>query len=147
MRIENNQYNILIQFIGRAKDGLNVWHELQNDANSIEIFLGYTLEDSWSAVGGMCIPIKNIVDLHNGLLQVYQNKHNEFVYSCPIPLKDITDEFFSVSARRTNNNIIFHIRIFDDDGDYAELTEIMSETKFSNIIQELKDIIEKYPII
>ena len=90
MRIENNGYNISINFIGRAKDGLNVWNELKTDANSIEIFLGFSVEDGWGTIEGMCIPLVNLTEIYNGLSRVLNNE--PFYYSCNFPFENSNED-------------------------------------------------------
>ena len=145
MRIENDGYNITIEFIGRAKDGLNVWNELRNDANSIEIFLGFSVEDGWGTSEGMCVPIKDIEMIYKGLSSVFKN--NSFTYSCNLPFKSSDEEFITVMAEKTENGIKFFFKIFDDLWDYAELTEVMNETKLNDILLELKGVLDKYPVL
>ena len=144
MRIENDGYNITIEFIGRAIDGLNVWNESRNDANSIEIFLGFSIEDGWGTTEGMCVPIKDIENIYKGLSSVFKN--NSFTYSCNLPFKT-NEEFITVMAEKTDNEIHVFFRIYDNLCDYAELTEIMNETKLNDILLELKGVLDKYPII
>ena len=144
MRIENDDYNISIEFIGRAKDGLNVWNELKNDANSIEMFLGFSVEDGWGTTEGMCIPLKNIKEIYNGLSIV--SKNNPFSYSCNFPFENSNEEFITISAEETEKGIRFFFKIYDNHCDYVELTEVMNKTKFNDIIIELKNILDKYPI-
>ena len=110
MIIENNGYNITVEFIGRAKDGLNVWDELKNDANSIEIFLGFSVEDGWGSTEGMCIPLKNIAEIYNGLSMVLNNK--SFSYSCNFPFESSSEEFITISAEVDSNSIIFFFIVF-----------------------------------
>ena len=147
MRIENGDYNISVKFMSRAKDGLNVWDEFKEDNNSLEIFLGFSVKDGFGSTEGMCIPLQDIYDLYNGLLSIVHQSKTYFNYSKQLPFKNCEDEFFSVSVKRINNEISFLFRIYDNLCDYVELTEIMSETKFLDIITELKSVIDKYPII
>ena len=111
MRIENDGYNITIKFIGRAKDGLNVWEQCKNDANSIEIFLGFSVEDGWGTTEGMCIPLKDITEIYNGLLRVTNN--TPFSYSCNLPFENSNEEFITVLAEPTSNGIRFFLKIYD----------------------------------
>ena len=145
MRIENDSYNITIEFIGRAKDGLNVWNEVRNDANSIEIFLGFSVEEGWGTTEGMCVPIKDIEMIYKGLSSVFKN--NSFTYSCNFPFENSNEEFITVMAEKTDNEIHVFFRIYDNLCDYAELTEIMNETKLNDILLELKGVLDKYPVL
>lgn len=145
MRIENNGYNISIKFIGRAKDGLNVWNELKTDANSIEIFLGFSVEDGWGTIEGMCIPLVNLTEIYNGLSRVLNNE--PFYYSCNFPFKNSNKEFIAVSAKVISNDILFFFKIYDNLCDNIELTEVMSTTKFNDILLEIKGVLDKYPTV
>ena len=145
MRIENDGYNISIEFIGRAKDGLNVWDELENDANSIEIFLGFSVQEGCGTTEGMCIPLINIAEIYNGLSMVLNN--NPFSYSCNFPLINSNKEFIAISADIASNGILFFLKICDNLCDYVELTEVMTTTKFNDILLEIKGVLDKYPII
>lgn len=145
MRIENGDYNISITFIGRAIDGLNVWDKLKNDTNSIEIFLGFSVEDGWGTTEGMCIPLKDIEMIYKGLSSVCES--NSFTYSCNFPFNNSNEEFVTVMAEKTEKGVQILFRIYDNFCDYVELSEVMSETKFNNLLLELKDVLDKYPII
>ena len=108
MRIENEQNNIQIDFIGRAKDGLNVWDGSRDDANSIEIFLGFSVADGFGTCEGMCIPIGDIVELYDGLSSVMEKTQNSFACSKRFPGDDRETEFLryhqSGSARRYHSH-------------------------------------------
>ena len=145
MRVENDGYNITIKFIGRAKDGLNVWEQCKNDANSIEIFLGFSVEDGWGTTEGMCIPLQNIAEIYNGLSMVLNS--NPFSYSCNLPLINSNEEFIAISADIVSNGILFFLKIYDNLCDYVQLTEVMTTAKFNDILLEIKSVLDKYPII
>ena len=147
MRIENEQYNIQIDFIGRAKDGLNVWDGSRDDANSIEIFLGFSVADGFGTCEGMCIPMEDIVELYDGLSSVMEKTQNSFACSKRFPGDDREAEFFTVSSERIGEEISFTLRIFEGLWDYVELTEMMSGRKLSDIVLELKAVIDQYPVI
>ena len=50
-------------------------------------------------------------------------------------------------AEKTENGIKFFFKIFDGLWDYAELTEVMNETKLKDILLELKGVLDKYPVL
>lgn len=145
MKIENNGYNISINFIGRVKDVSNIWKKLKNDANIIAIFLVFSVEECCGATADICIPLKDIDAVYKGLSSVLEN--NSFTYSCNLPFNDSDEESFTISAEQTSNGIHFFLRIYDNFCGYIELTEVMNTSKFNNILLELKDVLDEFPII
>ena len=139
MRIENDGYNIYVEFIGRAEDGLNIWDKFKNDANNIEIFLGFSVEDGWGTSEGMCIPLKNILEMYTGLSMVLNN--TPFSYSCNFPFEYLTEELITVSAEAVSDGVRFFFRIYDTFDGYVELTEIMKVEKFNDILSELRTVL------
>ena len=148
MRLENEQGWIEIEFDHYAEEGCYMRDGLFDVHNSVELGFNFSIEGiGWGSVGAEYVQTTDIAKLAEGAASVLNSKADSFSHwvSCPYKCIGIS-EFCRFDFARNESGIAVHLHIWDGLCEYIELTQILTETGFSEIVDELRNAANRFPV-
>ena len=148
MRLENEQGWIEIEFDHYAEEGCYMRDGLFDVHNSVELGFNFSIEGiGWGSVGDEYVQTTDIAKLAEGSVSVLNSKVDSFSYSVLFPHKCIgSSEFCRFDFSRNEMGITVHLHIWDGLCEYIELTQLLTETGFSEIVDELRNAANRFPV-
>ena len=148
MRLENEQGWIEIEFDHYAEEGCYMRDGLFDTHNSVEIGFNFSIEGiGWGRVGDEYVQTSDIAKLSEGAASVLNSKADSFSHLVLFPYKCIgISEFCKFDFARNESGIAVHLHIWDGLCEYIELTQILTETGFSEIVDELRNAANRFPV-
>lgn len=148
MRLENEQGWIEIEFDHYAEEGGYMRDGLFDAHNSVEIGFNFSIEGiGWGSVGDEYVQTSDIAKLAKGAASVLNSKADSFSHLVLFPYKCIgISEFCRFDFARNESGIAVHLHIWDGLCEYIELTQILTETGFSEIVDELRNAANRFPV-
>ena len=148
MRLENEQGWIEIEFDHYAEEGCYMRDGLFDAHNSVEIGFNFLIEGiGWGSVGDEYVQTSDIAKLAEGAASVLNSKADSFSHLVLFPYKCIgISEFCRFDFARNESGIAVHLHIWDGLCEYIELTQILTETGFSEIVDELRNAANRFPV-
>ena len=148
MRLENEQGWIEIEFDHYAEEGCYMRDGLFDAHNSLELGFNFSVEGiGWGSVGDEYVQTTDIAKLAEGSVSVLNSKVDSFSYSVLFPYNCIGEsEFCRFDFSRNECGIAVHLRIWDGLFEYIELTQILDETSFADIADELRSAANRFPV-
>ena len=148
MRLENEQGWIEIEFDHYAEEGCYMRDGLFDAHNSVEIGFNFSIEGiGWGSVGDEYVQTSDIAKLAEGATITLHSKTDHFTHSVLFPYKCIGEsEFCRFDFSRNEMGITVHLHIWDGLCEYIELTQILTETGFSEIVDELRNAANRFPV-
>ena len=148
MRLENEQGWIEIEFDHYAEEGCYMRDGLFDVHNSVELGFNFSIEGiGWGSVGDEYVQTSDIAKLAEGAASVLNSKADGFYHSVLFPYECIGEsEFCRFDFSRNESGIAVHLRIWDGLCEYIELTQILTETGFSEIVDELRNAANRFPV-
>ena len=116
--------------------------------NSVEIGFNFSIEGiGWGSVGDEYVQTSDIAKLAEGAASVLNSKADSFSHLVLFPYKCIgISEFCKFDFARNESGIAVHLHIWDGLCEYIELTQILTETGFSEIVDELRNAANRFPV-
>ena len=148
MRHENEQGWIEIEFDHYAEEGCYMRDGLFDVHNSVELGFIFSIEGiGWGSVGDEYVQTTDIARLAEGAEKILHSKTDHFTHSALFPYKCIgISEFCRFDFARNESGIAVHLHIWDGLCEYIELTQILTETGFSEIADELRNAANRFPV-
>ena len=148
MRLENEQGWIEIEFDHYAEEGCYMRDGLFDAHNSVEIGFNFSIEGiGWGSVGDEYVQTSDIAKLAEGAASVLNSKADSFSHLVLFPYKCIgISEFCRFDFARNESGIAVHLHIWDGLCEYIELTQILTETSFADIADELRSAANRFPV-
>ena len=148
MRLENEQGWIEIEFDHYAEEGCYMRDGLFDVHNSVELGFNFSIEGiGWGSVGDEYVQTTDIAKLAEGATITLHSKTDHFTHSALFPYKCIgISEFCRFDFARNESGIAVHLHIWDGLCEYIELTQILTETGFSEIVDELRNAANRFPV-
>ena len=148
MRLENEQGWIEIEFDHYAEEGCYMRDGLFDVHNSVELGFNFSIEGiGWGSVGDEYVQTSDIAKLAEGATIILHSKTDHFTHSVLFPYKCIGEsEFCRFDFSRNEMGITVHLHIWDGLCEYIELTQILTETGFSEIVDELRNAANRFPV-
>ena len=148
MRLENEQGWIEIEFDHYAEEGCYMRDGLFDAHNSVELGFNFSIEGiGWGSVGDEYVQTSDIAKLAEGATIILHSKTDHFTHSALFPYKCIgISEFCRFDFARNESGIAVHLHIWDGLYEYIELTQILTETGFSEIVDELRNAANRFPV-
>ena len=148
MRLENEQGWIEIEFDHYAEEGCYMRDGLFDVHNSVELGFNFSIEGiGWGSVGDEYLQTTDIARLAEGAENILHSKTDHFTHSALFPYKCIgISEFCRFDFARNESGIAVHLHIWDGLCEYIELTQILTETDFSEIVDELRNAANRFPV-
>ena len=116
--------------------------------NSVELGFNFSIEGiGWGSVGDEYVQTSDIAKLAEGATITLHSKTDHFTHSVLFPYKCIGEsEFCRFDFSRNEMGITVHLHIWDGLCEYIELTQILTETGFSEIVDELRNAANRFPV-
>ena len=116
--------------------------------NSVELGFNFSIEGiGWGSVGDEYLQTSDIAKLAEGAASVLNSKADSFSHLVLFPYKCIgISEFCRFDFARNESGIAVHLHIWDGLCEYIELTQILTETGFSEIVDELRNAANRFPV-
>ena len=148
MRLENEQGWIEIEFDHYAEEGCYMRDGLFDAHNSVELGFNFSIEGiGWGSVGDEYVQTSDIAKLAEGATITLHSKTDHFTHSVLFPYKCIGEsEFCRFDFARNESGIAVHLHIWDGLCEYIELTQILTETSFADIADELRSAANRFPV-
>ena len=148
MRLENEQGWIEIEFDHYAEEGCYMRDGLFDAHNSVELGFNFSIEGiGWGSVGDEYVQTTDIAKLAEGAASVLNSKADSFSHLVLFPYKCIgISEFCKFDFARNESGIAVHLHIWDGLFEYIELTQILDETSFADIANELRNAANRFPV-
>ena len=148
MRLENEQGWIEIEFDHYAEEGCYMRDGLFDAHNSVELGFNFSIEGiGWGSVGDEYVQTTDIAKLAEGSVSVLNSKADSFSHLVLFPYKCIgISEFCRFDFARNESGIAVHLHIWDGLFEYIELTQILDETSFADIANELRNAANRFPV-
>lgn len=101
----------------------------------------------WGCVGDEYVQTADIEKIADGAARVLHSKADHFSHSVLFPYECIGEsEFCRFDFSRNESGIAVHLHIWDGLYEYIELTQIMTETSFADIADELRSAANRFPV-
>ena len=148
MILESEQGWVKIEFDHYAEEGCYMRDGLFDAHNSVELGFNFSIEGiGWGSVGDEYVQTSDIAKLAEGATIILHSKTDHFTHSVLFPYKCIGEsEFCRFDFSRNEMGITVHLRIWDGLCEYIELTQILTETGFSEIADELRSAANRFPV-
>ena len=148
MILESEQGWVKIEFDHYAEEGCYMRDGLFDTHNSVEIGFNFSIEGiGWGSVGDEYVQTSDIAKLAEGAASVLNSKADSFSHLVLFPYKCIgISEFCRFDFARNESGIAVHLHIWDGLCEYIELTQILTETGFSEIVDELRNAANRFPV-
>ena len=148
MILESEQGWVKIEFDHYAEEGCYMRDGLFDVHNSVEIGFNFSIEGiGWGSVGDEYVQTSDIAKLSEGAASVLNSKADSFSHSVLFPYKCIgISEFCRFDFSRNESGIAVHLHIWDGLCEYIELTQLRTETGFSEIVDELRNAANRFPV-
>ena len=148
MRLENEQGWLEIEFDHYAEEGCYMRDGLFDAHNSVELGFNFSIEGiGWGSVGDEYVQMSDIAKLAEGATITLHSKTDHFTHSVLFPYKCIGEsEFCRFDFSRNEMGITVHLHIWDGLCEYIELTQILTETSFADIADELRSAANRFPV-
>ena len=148
MILESEQGWVKIEFDHYAEEGCYMRDGLFDAHNSVELGFNFSIEGiGWGSVGDEYVQTSDIAKLAEGATIILHSKTDHFTHSVLFPYKCIGEsEFCRFDFSRNEMGITVHLRIWDGLCEYIELTQILTETDFSEIVDELRNAANRFPV-
>ena len=148
MILESEQGWVKIEFDHYAEEGCYMRDGLFDAHNSVEIGFNFSIEGiGWGSVGDEYVQTSDIAKLAEGAASVLNSKADSFSHLVLFPYKCIgISEFCRFDFARNESGIAVHLRIWDGLFEYIELTQILDETSFADIADELRSAANRFPV-
>ena len=148
MILESEQGWVKIEFDHYAEEGCYMRDGLFDAHNSVEIGFNFSIEGiGWGSVGDEYVQTSDIAKLAEGAASVLNSKADSFSHLVLFPYKCIgISEFCKFDFARNESGIAVHLHIWDGLCEYIELTQILTETGFSEIVDELRNAANRFPV-
>ena len=116
--------------------------------NSVELGFNFSIEGiGWGSVGDEYVQTSDIAKLAEGATITLHSKTDHFTHSVLFPYKCIGEsEFCRSDFSRNEMGITVHLHIWDGLCEYIELTQILTETSFADIADELRSAANRFPV-
>lgn len=148
MILESEQGWVKIEFDHYAEEGCYMRDGLFDVHNSVELGFNFSIEGiGWGSVGDEYVQTSDIAKLAEGAASVLNSKADSFSHLVLFPYKCIgISEFCRFDFARNESGIAVHLHIWDGLCEYIELTQILTETGFSEIVDELRNAANRFPV-
>ena len=148
MILESEQGWVKIEFDHYAEEGCYMRDGLFDVHNSVELGFNFSIEGiGWGSVGDEYVQTTDIAKLAEGAASVLNSKADSFSHLVSFPYKCIgISEFCRFDFARNESGIAVHLHIWDGLCEYIELTQILTETGFSEIVDELRNAANRLPV-
>ena len=148
MILESEQGWVKIEFDHYAEEGCYMRDGLFDAHNSVELGFNFSIEGiGWGSVGDEYVQTSDIAKLAEGATIILHSKTDHFTRSVLFPYKCIGEsEFCRFDFSRNEMGITVHLHIWDGLCEYIELTQILTETSFADIADELRSAANRFPV-
>ena len=116
--------------------------------NAVELGFNFSIEGiGWGSVGDEYVQTSDIAKLAEGATIILHSKTDHFTHSVLFPYKcNGESEFCRFDFSRNEMGITVHLHIWDGLCEYIELTQILTETSFADIADELRSAANRFPV-
>ena len=148
MILESEQGWVKIEFDHYAEERCYMRDGLFDVHNSVELGFNFSIEGiGWGSVGDEYVQTSDIAKLAEGAASVLNSKADSFSHLVLFPYKCIgISEFCKFDFARNESGIAVHLHIWDGLCEYIELTQLLTETGFSEIVDELRNAANRFPV-